>query len=547
MTNPFNGSTIYNYSNIILSSYDRCGSHYSRSSFWRDRYSSGAEGFTISGKRTEGYRVWIFRTRGDLYLIFFSTQRLDASNLFFLFSFHVEHVEEEFVLAQQELKRDLSNRHVQLIAIGGTIGTGLFLGSGKAIQSAGPSIIFAYLLVGIALFFVMRALGELLLSKAGYQSITDIAEDYLGSWASFVTGWTYWFCWIMTAMADVIAVGVYVNYWFDIPQWIPALICLVILLGFNLLTVKLFGELEFWFALIKVITILALIAVGVILLVIGFNTDAGPVTVTNLWENGGFFPNGMSGFLLSLQMVIFAYVGVELIGVSAAETSNPQKNIPSAINKIPLRILFFYVGAIIVLLCINPWMELTAAESPFVKTFGLIGVPVAAGIINFVVLTSAASACNSGMFSTSRILFNLSKGKQAPARLGRLNRNHVPSSALLVSTVVVSVGALLSKLIPDQAFGIVTTISAICFIWVWGIILVCHILYRRKRPDLHEKSNFKAPFTPLVNYLVLVLFAAILVIMLFADETRPALLLTPLWFVILFAVYRIRQKASLSS
>lgn len=465
----------------------------------------------------------------------------------FLFSFHVEHVEEEFVLAQQELKRDLSNRHVQLIAIGGTIGTGLFLGSGKAIQSAGPSIIFAYLLVGIALFFVMRALGELLLSKAGYQSITDIAEDYLGSWASFVTGWTYWFCWIMTAMADVIAVGVYVNYWFDIPQWIPALICLVILLGFNLLTVKLFGELEFWFALIKVITILALIAVGVILLVIGFNTDAGPVTVTNLWENGGFFPNGMSGFLLSLQMVIFAYVGVELIGVSAAETSNPQKNIPSAINKIPLRILFFYVGAIIVLLCINPWMELTAAESPFVKTFGLIGVPVAAGIINFVVLTSAASACNSGMFSTSRILFNLSKGKQAPARLGRLNRNHVPSSALLVSTVVVSVGALLSKLIPDQAFGIVTTISAICFIWVWGIILVCHILYRRKRPDLHEKSNFKAPFTPLVNYLVLVLFAAILVIMLFADETRPALLLTPLWFVILFAVYRIRQKASLSS
>src|SRR3954469_18918613 len=220
-------------------------------------------------------------------------------------------------MAQQELKRDLKNRHVQLIAIGGTIGTGLFLGSGKAIQLAGPSIIFAYLIVGIACFFVMRALGELLLSNKGYQSFTDFAEDYIGPWAGYVTGWTYWFCWIMTAMADIIAVGVYVQYWFDIPQWIPALICLIVLLGLNLLTVKLFGELEFWFALIKVITIIVLIAIGVILLVMGFKTDAGSVTVQNLWEHGGLFPNGVTGFLLSFQMVVFAYVGVELVGVSA--------------------------------------------------------------------------------------------------------------------------------------------------------------------------------------------------------------------------------------
>lgn len=440
-------------------------------------------------------------------------------------------------MEQRELKRDLSNRHVQLIAIGGTIGTGLFLGSGKAIQLAGPSIIFAYFIVGMALFFVMRALGELLLSKAGYQSLTDIAEEYLGPRASFVTGWTYWFCWIMTAMADVIAVGVYVKYWFDIPQWIPALICLLILLGFNLLTVKLFGELEFWFALIKVITILALIVIGVILLVIGFKTHTGTVSVTNLWEHGGLFPNGFSGFLLSFQMVIFAYVGVELVGVSAAETSNPKKNIPSAINKIPLRILFFYVGALIVLLCINPWTELNAAESPFVKTFSLVGIPLAAGIINFVVLTSAASACNSGMFSTSRILYNLSKTKQGPANFTKLNKNYVPSNALWVSVIVLSAGALLSKLIPEQAFGIVTTISAICFIWVWGVILVCHIRYKKTRPLLHSRSTFKAPFAPFINYVVLALFAVILMIMLFADATRPALLLTPLWFVLLFILY----------
>lgn len=445
-------------------------------------------------------------------------------------------------MAHQELKRDLSNRHVQLIAIGGTIGTGLFLGSGKAIQLAGPSIVFAYLIVGIAIFFVMRALGELLLSKAGYQSFTDIAQDYLGPRAAFVTGWTYWFCWIMTAMADVIAVGVYVQYWFRIPQWIPAIICLMILLGLNLLTVKLFGELEFWFALIKVITILVLIVIGVILLVMGFKTDAGTVTIQNLWAHEGLFPNGISGFLLSFQMVVFAYVGVELVGVSAAETSNPEKNIPSAINKIPLRILFFYVGALIVLLCINPWTELNAAESPFVKTFNLIGIPIAAGIINFVVLTSAASACNSGMFSTSRILFNLSNNGQAPSNFVKLNKNYVPGNALWVSTLVVSVGALLSKLIPEQAFGIVTTISAICFIWVWGVILICHLRYKRTRLELHAKSKFKAPLTPFINYAVLTLFAMILIIMLFAEETRPALLLTPLWFILLFTLSSYRRK-----
>lgn len=447
-------------------------------------------------------------------------------------------------MAQHELKRELKNRHVQLIAIGGTIGTGLFLGSGKAISLAGPSIILAYLIVGIATFFVMRALGELLLSNAGYQSFTDFAVDYIGPWAGFVTGWTYWFCWIMTAMADIIAVGMYVQYWFDIPQWVPALICLIILLGLNLLTVKLFGELEFWFAIIKVITILALIVIGVVLLVIGFKTEAGTVSVQNLWQHGGFFPNGISGFLFSFQMVVFAFVGVELVGVAAAETADPKKNIPSAINKIPLRILFFYVGALIVLLCINPWNQLNADTSPFVKTFSLVGIPVAAGIINFVVLTSAASASNSGLFSTSRIMYNLGRQNGGTSMLAKLNKNAVPSNALLISTVIVSVGTLLSKLIPEQAFGIVTTISAICFIWVWSIILISHIRYKKTRPDLHQKSVFKAPLTPFINYVVLALFGFILLVMLISESTRSALMLTPLWFVLLFVLYFFKSKRS---
>lgn len=444
-------------------------------------------------------------------------------------------------MAHQELKRDLKNRHVQLIAIGGTIGTGLFLGSGAAIEKAGPSVLLVYLIIGVAVFFVMRALGELLLSNKGYQSFTEFASDYLGDWAGYITGWTYWFCWIMTAMADIIAVGVYARYWFDIPQWVPALICLVILLGLNLLTVKLFGELEFWFAIIKVITIVALIIIGIVMIVIGFQTDTGYVSVSNLWEHGGFFPNGVAGFLFAFQMVVFSFVGVELVGVSAAETSNPAKNIPSAINKIPVRILLFYVGAVFVILCINPWTELNAASSPFVQVFTLVGIPVAAGIINFVVLTSAASAGNSGLFSTSRMMFNLSKHNQAPKSFGKLNKNHVPGNALFTSAVVVSVGALLSYAIPDSAFGIVTTISAICFIWVWSIILISHIVYKKKRPDLHRKSKFKAPLTPFINYVVLVIFVAILGIMFVSDDTRPALLLTPIWFILLFFMYGMRK------
>ncbi|MFJ7735470.1 amino acid permease [Lysinibacillus sp. NPDC097287] len=445
-------------------------------------------------------------------------------------------------MEQQQLKRELKNRHVQLIAIGGTIGTGLFLGSGKAIALAGPSIILAYLIVGMALFFVMRALGELLLSNAGYTSFTDFATEYIGPWAGYVTGWTYWFCWIMTAMADIIAVGVYTNYWFDIPQWVPAIGCLVLLLMLNLLTVKLFGELEFWFALIKIITIVALIIIGVFMLVTGFQTSSGTVSVGNLSAHGGLFPNGVTGFLMAFQMVVFAFVGVELVGVTAAETANPQKNIPSAINKIPLRILLFYVGALFVILCINPWNEMSAESSPFVQVFTLAGIPIAAGIINFVVLTSAASAGNSGLFSTSRMLYSLGSNNQASPSFAKLNKNNVPRNALIVSSIVVSVGALLSKLMPENAFSVVTTISAICFIWVWSIILISHIIYKRRNRALHEASIFKAPLTPFINYVVLGFFVFLLIIMFFSEATRTALLLTPVWFIMLFVIYKVKSK-----
>ncbi|MCO7127151.1 amino acid permease [Sporolactobacillus shoreicorticis] len=442
----------------------------------------------------------------------------------------------------QQLERKLKNRHIQLIAIGGAIGTGLFLGSGKAIHLAGPSILFAYLIIGVALFFVMRSLGELLLSNTAYTSFTDFAVEYLGPWAGFVTGWTYWFCWIMTAMADITAVGKYIQFWFNVPQWLPAFLCLIVLTLLNLLTVKMFGEIEFWFAIIKVITIIALILLGLIMIIVGFKTDTGHASIQNLWSYGGLFPHGINGFFLGFQMAVFSFVGIELVGVTAAETADPEKNIPRAINSLPIRVLLFYIGALFVILCIIPWTQLNADNSPFVKVFTLVGIPAAAGIINFVVLTSAASACNSGLFSTSRMLFSLGRVGNAPKSFSVLGKSAVPSTALMSSTLALSVGVILNYFLPDIVFTLVTSISAICFIWVWGVILVAHIIYLKKRPDLSRASKFKAPFAPFINWVILAFFIFLLILIGMAADTRVALFVTPVWFLILAIAYLLHRK-----
>lgn len=248
------------------------------------------------------------------------------------------------------LQRNLTNRHIQLIAIGGAIGTGLFMGSGKTISLAGPSIVFVYMAIGIMLFFVMRAMGELLLSNLQYRSFIDFSADLLGPWAGFFTGWTYWFCWIVTGIADVIAITGYAQFWFpDIPQWLPAIACVLLLLGLNLLTVKLFGETEFWFAMIKIVAIVTLIGVGLWMVFSGFVSPAGrQAALANLWNDGGMFPNGLMGFFAGFQIAVFAFVGIELVGTTAAEAKDPERTLPRAINSIPVRIIIFYVLALVV-------------------------------------------------------------------------------------------------------------------------------------------------------------------------------------------------------
>lgn len=444
---------------------------------------------------------------------------------------------------EETLQRGLKNRHVQLIAIGGAIGTGLFLGSGKSINFAGPSIILAYVITGIFLFFVMRALGELLLSNLNYHSFVDFVRDYFGDKAAFVTGWTYWFSWVSLAMADLTAVGIYIQFWFpQVPQWIPCLIALVILVLMNLATVKLFGEMEFWFALIKVIAIVGLIIIGTFMIIKGFSTDSGPATFANLWNHGGFFPKGMNGFVLSFQMVVFAFVGIELVGLTAGETADPERVIPKAINSIPIRVIIFYVGALIVIMSVYPWNAIVPTESPFVQVFSAVGIAAAASIVNFVVLTSAASAANSCCFSTSRMGYTLAKEGNAPKALAKLNKRSVPSKALLFSAVVIMSAVLLNYIMPEGVFTLITSISTICFMFVWIMTILCHIRYVKTRKDLAEKSKFKMPFAPMSDYIVLVFFAFVVVVLALAKDTRVALMFTPLWFIALLLIYKVKEN-----
>lgn len=439
------------------------------------------------------------------------------------------------------LARNLSNRHLQLIAIGGAIGTGLFMGSGKTISLAGPSILLVYAIIGIMLFFVMRALGELLLSNLEYRSFADFAGDLLGPWAKYFTGWTYWLCWIVTGVADVVAVAGYVAFWFpELPLWIPAMGLILVLLVLNLPSVRNFGEIEFWFALIKIVAISALIITGMVMLLNHFQLpDGTPARVGNLWEHGGFFPNGFSGFVAGFQIAVFAFVGIELVGTAAAETENPRRNLPKAINSIPIRIVLFYLGALFVIMTVTPWDKISPDTSPFVAMFSLAGLAIAAHVVNFVVLTSAASSANSGIYSTSRMLFGLASSGDAPQGLSRLNRRRVPVNALFFSCVFLLSGVVLLYAGQSvmEAFTLMTTISALLFIFVWSIILASYIQYRRKRAALHAASDFKMPGGIPAAIVVYIFFAFVLWALAQKPDTAVALIYTPLWFVFLGISY----------
>ena len=442
---------------------------------------------------------------------------------------------------KRTLQRGLKNRHVQLIAIGGAIGTGLFLGSGHSIALAGPSILFAYMITGTICFLMMRALGELLLSNTNYHTFVEFIQEYMGDKIAFITGWTYWFCWVSVAMADITAVGMYVQFWLPhIPLWVPSAVVLVLLVLMNLFTVRLFGELEFWFALIKVAAIVALILVGLYFIIQGHPTTNGVAAFSNIWSHGGWFPKGISGFIQSFQMVVFAFACIEMVGLTAGETKDPHKVLPKAINSIPLRIILFYTCSLAVIMSIFPWDVVNPNKSPFVEVFMTVGVVGAASLVNFVVLTSAASAGNSGIFSTSRMLYALAKKSHAPEFLESLTRKHVPANALLLSALIIGLVIALQYVLPEAIFVLISSIATFCFLYIWSVLVICHMRYRKRRPDLAAVSVYKMPLFPILNYLVLAFFAFVIVTLALNPTTRVALFVTPIWFILLLLIYRLR-------
>ncbi|GAA2366972.1 amino acid permease [Streptomyces cuspidosporus] len=448
--------------------------------------------------------------------------------------------------SEEGYERGLGSRQVQMIAIGGAIGVGLFMKAGANIAKAGPSIILMYALAGVVIFFIMRALGELLLYRPVTGSFSEYAREFLGPFFGYVTGWTYWLLWVVTGMAELTAAAIYIHYWFpDIPQWVSALVFLVVLFGVNLISVKIFGEVEFWFSMVKVTAIIGMIVIGLGVLTLGFSQAGDTAAVSNLWSHGGVFPSGIGDSLMTLQGVMFAYIAVELVGVTAGESEDPEKTLPKAINTLPWRILLFYVGALLVLLSVVKWTEFSAGESPFVHAFSVIGIPFAAGIVNFVVLTAALSSCNSGMYSTGRMLRDLAANGEAPQVFGKLSGRKTPAIGITLSVALMGIGVVLNYLVPEKAFEYVTSVATAAGIWSWSMILISHIRYRSAvRAGRLPASSFPAPGGAVFSWVALIFLLFVTCLVAYDKDARISLYVGAGWAVCLAIGWAVLKSRS---
>ncbi|MEE3892188.1 amino acid permease [Priestia megaterium] len=428
-------------------------------------------------------------------------------------------------MADKELKRGLESRHIQMIALGGTIGVGLFMGSASTIQWTGPSVLLAYAICGMFIFFIMRAMGEMLYMEPSTGSFATFGHKYIHPLAGYMAAWSNWFQFVIVGMSEIIAVGAYMHYWFPhLPAWVPGIIAMLILGTANLVSVKSFGEFEFWFAMIKIVTIILMIIAGLGLIFFGFGNGGDAIGLSNLWAHGGFFAGGWSGFFFALSLVIAAYQGVELIGITAGEAKDPKKTLRNAIQSIIWRILIFYIGAIFVIVTVYPWNELDSLGSPFVSTFAKVGVTAAAGIINFVVITAAMSGCNSGIFSAGRMLYTLGVNGQAPKFFTKISRNGVPIYSTLAVMIGLVIGVVLNYIAPPNVFVYVYSASVLPGMIPWFIILISQIRFRKAKGAEMDSHPFKMPFAPVTNYVTIAFLLMVLVGMWFNNETRISLI-----------------------
>lgn len=403
--------------------------------------------------------------------------------------------------------KTLQPRHIGMIAIGGAIGTGLFLGAGASLQKAGPGLAVSYAVAGIFAFFVVRALGELVVHRPSSGSFVSYAREFLGETGAYVVGWMYVLNWSTTGMADITACALYVHYWqafTSIPQWLLAFVALAVVLTVNLISVRMFGETEFWFAIIKVTAITAFLVVGVWLLIAGRPIGGETPGTHVIADNGGFFPKGIVACISILQSVVFAYAAVELVGITAGETAEPRRIVPKAVNSVMWRIAVFYVGSVVLLTLLLPWTDYSGSESPFVTVFSKLGMPAAGGIMNMVVLTAALSSLNSGLYSTGRILRSMAVAGSAPRFTGVMSRHQVPYGGILLTAGVALLGVGFNAWLPGQAFEIVTNVAALGIICTWGTIMICHLEFvRRARRGELERPAFRLFFSPVTELVTL--------------------------------------------
>ena len=437
-----------------------------------------------------------------------------------------------------ELQRGLKNRHIQLIAMGGAIGTGLFLGSAHVIQSAGPSIILGYAIGGFIAFLIMRQLGEMIVHEPVAGSFSHFAYKYWGKFPGFLTGWNYWILYILVAMTELTAVAKYINYWWPhIPAWASVLFFFIIITLVNLGNVKFYGESEFWLSIIKVAAVVSMIIFGIFLL---FTADANSTaSFSNLWTHGGFFPNGFEGLFFMLAFLMFAFGGIELIGMAAAEADNPKKTIPKAINQVVFRILIFYVGSLTILLSLVPWNQLELGgldKSPFVMIFSQLGINWAAHLLNFIILTAALSVYNSGMYANSRMLYSLAKQGNAPKVFAKVNKQGVPIPAVLLSAALIFGCVLLNYFVPEKALSNLIYIVVGALVLNWAMITLTHLQFRRAKRVLNFKTSYTALWSPISNYIVLIFIALILFIM-WKEGLMGAVIMIPIWITFMLVLF----------
>ena len=437
--------------------------------------------------------------------------------------------------------RGLQNRHVQLIAIAGTIGTGLFLGAGRSLSLTGPSIILVYMLTGAFMYLMMRAIGEMLYMDPDQHTFINFITKYLGKGWGYFSGWSYWVSLVFLGMAEITAVSNYVQLWFpNWPAWQIQIIFLALLSCVNLIAVKVFGEVEFWFGMIKIVTILALIATAIFMVMTNFETPAGHASLTNITSGFQMFPNGWVKFVMAFQMVFFAYQAIEFVGITTSETANPRQVLPKAIKEIPIRIVIFYVGALLAIMAIFPWQQLPVNQSPFVTVFQMVGIKWAAGLINFVVLTAAASSLNSTLYSTGRHLYQIAK--ETPnskvmnrLKLNSLSRMGIPSRAIIFSAIVVAVSAFINVLPGvSDAFALITASSSGVYIAIYILTMLAHLKYRKSKEFMPD--GFVMPAYKVSNPLTIVFFLFVFVCLFLQKSTYIGAIGATIW-IILFGIY----------